>query len=190
MKKLESTLPNMFVVLTLISLISAAALAFTYSQTKPILDEQARLAQIAAVSQVLPDFDNAPTEEQFPADGYPGLELFPATRGGEPVGVAVRTYSSNGYGGEVRLMVGFDAQGTITGTSVLAHSETPGLGAKMTEQSFQGQFVGINPGSEPLMVTKDGGSIDAITAATISSRAFCDAVTRAYEAAIAAGGIR
>lgn len=190
MKKLESTLVNMFVVLTMISLVSAAALAFTYGQTKPILDEQARQAQNRAVARVLPEFDNAPTEEAFAVDGFPGVELYPATRGGEPVGVAVRTYSGNGYGGEVRLMIGFAPDGTITGTSVLSHSETPGLGAKMTEESFQAQFVGMNPGTAPLAVVKDGGAVDAITAATISSRAFCDAATRAYEAANAAGGIR
>jgi len=189
-KKLESTLLNMFVVLTVISLISAAALAFTYAQTKPILDEQARQAQIQAVARVLPEFDNAPTEEVFTADGFPGVELYPATSGGESVGIAVRTWSDAGYGGEIRLMVGFGPDGTITGTSVLSHAETPGLGATMTEASFQEQFVGMNPGTEPLMVTKDGGSVDAITAATISSRAFCDAATRAYEAALAAGGIR
>lgn len=190
MKKLESTLVNMFLVLTIISLISAAALAFTYAQTEPILEEQARQTQVRAVARVLPEFDNAPTEEVLTLDEFPGVELYPATRNGEPVGIAVRTWSGAGYGGEIRLMIGFGPDGAITGTSVLSHTETPGLGAKMSEESFQAQFVGMNPGTAPLAVVKDGGAVDAITAATISSRAFCDAATRAYEAANAAGGIR
>jgi electron transport complex protein RnfG len=66
--------------------------------------------------------------------------------------------------------------------SVLQHKETPGLGTKMTEEKFLVQFRGKNPGSFPLKVKKDGGQVDAITAATISSRAFCDALQRAYDA--------
>ena len=189
MKKLESTLPNMFLVLTVIALVSAAALAFTYGQTKPILEEQARQEQIQAVANVIPEsFDNAPTEEAITVDGYEGVEIYPATRSGRRVGTAVRSYSSDGYGGTVTVMVGFSPEGEITGTTVLSHTETPGLGAKMTEPSFRDQFVGTTVGEDGLAVTKDGGSIDAITAATISSRAFCDAVNRAWNAVQATGG--
>lgn len=188
MKKLESTLPNMFFVLTAIALISAAALAFTYGQTKPILDEQARQRQIQAVTNVVPgDFDNEPTEEAITVDGFEGIEIYPATAGGDRIGTAVRTFSSDGYGGNVTLMVGFDPDGAITGTTVLSHTETPGLGAKMTEAEFQEQFNGMTVGSG-IQVRKDGGEIDAITAATISSRAFCNAINRAWEAVQAAGG--
>jgi len=77
-------------------------------------------------------------------------------------------------------MAGFMPDGTIAGISVLDHKETPGLGTKMTEPGFKGQFTGKNPGEFMLKVKKDGGQVDAITAATISSRAFCDAVQRAY----------
>ena len=81
-------------------------------------------------------------------------------------------------------MVGLDAEGKVLGTAVLKHSETPGLGAKITdtESHFIQQFVGMNPAANPLKVKKDGGDVDAITAATISSRAFCDAVNRAVAA--------
>ncbi|MCG8401928.1 MAG: RnfABCDGE type electron transport complex subunit G, partial [Firmicutes bacterium] len=105
---------------------------------------------------------------------------------GEPVGIAVRTFSPDGYGGEIRLMVGFDTEGVVTGTSVLSHTETPGLGAKMTEESFQAQFRGIDPAREPLAVVKDGGTIDALTAATISSRAFVEAINLAWRVVDAA----
>lgn len=188
MKKLESTLPNMFIVLTLIALVSAAALAFTYGQTKPILDEQARQRQIQAVSAVIPaEFDNAPTEEAVSVEGYDGVEIYPATAGGARVGTAVRSYSGDGYGGTITIMVGFNPDGEITGTTVLSHTETPGLGAKITEESFREQFVGATA-ADGLAVTKDGGNVDAITAATISSRAFCDAINRAWDAVQAAGG--
>lgn len=95
-------------------------------------------------------------------------------------GVAVSTWTAKGYSGQVRLMVGFDKEGNIVGISVLEQKETPGLGSRMTENAFIGQFGGKNPGKNKLSVKKDGGEIDAITAATISSRAFCDAVNRAY----------
>lgn len=188
MKKLESTLPNMFIVLTMIALISAAALAFTYGQTKPILDEQARQRQIQAVAQVVPEFDNNPTDEALTVPEYPEVEIYPATRGAERVGTAVRSYSANGYGGTIQIMVGFDAAGEITGSTVLSHAETPGLGAKLTEESFRGQFLGLSPRSGGLAVRKDGGEVDSITAATISSRAFVEAVNRAWQAVEAGRG--
>ena len=185
MKKLESTLPNMFLVLTAIALISAAGLGFTYAKTKPILDELARQRQIAAVAEVVPEFDNTPTEEAFTVQDFPDLELYPATRNGERVGTAVRSYSPNGYGGTISVMVGFGPDGTITGSAVLHHAETPGLGAKMTEEPFKGQFVGMTARDGDLAVAKDGGSVDAITAATISSRAYVDAINRAWHAVVA-----
>ncbi len=188
MKRLESTLPNMFIVLTLIALISAAALAMTYNVTKPILDEQARQRQIEAVAAVVPEsFDNAPTDEAITPPGFDNVEIFPARQGERSVGTAVRTFSGDGYGGSIAIMVGFDPEGTITGTAVLSHTETPGLGAKMTEPSFRDQFNGMTVGNG-LAVTKDGGEVDAITAATITSRAFCDAVNRAWDAVEAVGG--
>ena len=182
-KKLASTLLNMFLVLTVISLLSAAALGFTYTQTKPVLEELQKQKQIEAVSTVISGFDNVPTEEAYSLEDFPGLELYPATNGGVPVGTAVRSFSDEGYGGTVQIMIGFDDDGVIQGTTVLSHTETPGLGAKMTEPAFLDQFVGFDPATESLSVTKDGGDVDAITAATISSRAFCDAARKAYEAA-------
>lgn len=182
MKKLESTLPNMFLVLTLIALISAAALGFTYAQTKPILDEQARQREIEAVANVVPEFDNNPTDESMTLEEFPNMEIYPAIRGGERVGTAVRSYSSNAYGGDLRIMVGFNRDGEITGSTVLEHAETPGLGAKLTEESFREQFLDRQPDSQELAVTQDGGEIDSITAATISSRAFVEAVNRAWDA--------
>ena len=98
----------------------------------------------------------------------------------QTVGYAVESFTSKGFSGTINIMVGFDIDGNIIGTSVLSHSETPGLGAKMTEPAFYTQFIGKNPASFRLAVRKDGGDVDAITASTITSRAYCDAVDRAY----------
>ncbi|MBO4231732.1 MAG: RnfABCDGE type electron transport complex subunit G, partial [Bacteroidales bacterium] len=88
-----------------------------------------------------------------------------------------------GFGGAFTLMVGFDSEGKILGTEVLSASETPGLGDKINadKSDFSKQFAGKNPAEFQLKVKKDGGDVDAITAATISSRAYCDAVDRAYQ---------
>jgi Na+-translocating ferredoxin:NAD+ oxidoreductase subunit G len=182
MKRLSSTLPNMFIVLTVISLVSASALAVTYAVTEPILAEQARQRRIQAVAEVVPEFDNAPTEESFFAARDENTELFPARRGEERVGTAVRTRTDSGYGGTIELMVGFDAEGRVSGVTVLRHQETPGLGARITDDAFREQFVGLLPAREPVAVTEDGGSVDAITAATISSRAVANAVQRGWKA--------
>lgn len=181
-EQMKSTLPNMFLILTLICLISAAALGFTYTQTADRIAALAEQRRIEAIRQVLPEFDNNPAAEAYNLDADPRITIYPATAGGEPVGTAVQSYSDQGYSGTITVMFGFDAEGRITGTSILSHAETPGLGAKMTEQEFQAQVVGLNPASADIRVANDGGEVDAITAATITSRAFCDAVRRAWEA--------
>ncbi len=178
----------MFIVLTAISLVSGAALAFTYGRTKPVLEELNRRKKVQAVAEVVEGFTNVPTDDAYILGDFPGLELYPAFDGGTDVGTAVRSFSPNGYGGPVEIMIGFDADGVITGVSVLSHTETPGLGAKMTEPGFLSQFMGFDPGRATLAVTKDGGDIDALTAATISSRAFCEAAQRAWSAVQAGGG--
>ena len=146
MKKLSSTLPNMVIVLTVIALLSAAALAFTHAQTAPILAEQARARQVAAVAEVVPAFDNNPTEEAITDPDDPAIALYPAREGERRIGTAVRSYSPSGYGGTVEVMVGFDAEGTVTGTTVLSHAETPGLGAKLTEEAFRDQVCRYGSG--------------------------------------------
>lgn len=182
MKKLESTLPNMFIVLTVIALLSGSLLALTYAQTAPILEEQARQRRIRAVAEVVPEFDNAPTEESFFSTADPTAEIFPARRGDQLVGNAVRVRTSAGYGGPVEVMVGFDAEGAIRGVTILSHQETPGLGAKITDESFRRQFEGLHPQDESVAVAQDGGPVDAIAAATVSSRAVADAVERGWRA--------
>jgi electron transport complex protein RnfG len=178
-KKLESTFPNMLIVLTVISLVSAFALGFTYTKTKPVADKVAQQKLENAIKAVVPEFDKL--SEKYKVDGFDRLELYTAYKGEEVGGTAVKTVSAKGFSGDVWIMTGFDAQGKIVNTSVLEHKETPGLGSKMSGK-FQEQFVSKSPAEFKLSVKKDGGNVDAITAATISSRAFCDAVQNAYDA--------
>ena len=89
------------------------------------------------------------------------------------------TAAATGFGGPVSLMVGVTSEGIVYNTSVLSQSETPGLGAKCTEPAFADQFKNLNPAATKLAVKKDGGDIDAITASTITSRAYVAAVNNA-----------
>lgn len=184
----KSTLLNMVVVLTAVSVIVGAALGYIYKITKEPIEQANIAAQESAIRMVAPEFDNSPSQESYEVTTAEGLTVtvFPATKGGEPVGAAVRATSPNGFGGEIAVMVGFDNDGNILNYSVLSHAETPGLGSKMndwfrTDKNRQ-SVLGKNPGHCNLTVTKDGGEIDAITAATISSRAFLETLRNAYEA--------
>lgn len=99
------------------------------------------------------------------------------------LGAAVES-TTGGFGGDLKVLVGFDPKGTILGYTILEHAETPGLGAKADkwfQKDGKGNIIGKNP-SEELIVKKDGGQIDAITASTITSRAFLKAVNQAYKA--------
>lgn len=180
-KKLESTFVNMVVVLLLIGMGSALALAFTYNFTKEDIAKVKEAKIVKSIGDVLPEFDNSPAEEQYTVDGFDGLILYKASKGGEYVGTAVKSYSDEAFTQRIWLMVGFDKDNKVYKISVVEQKETPGLGTKMVEPKFKNQFKGKDP-SGTIKVKNDGGDIDSITAATISSRAFCDAVNRAYDA--------
>lgn len=177
-KKLESTLINMIISLVLISVSMSAALGFVYLKTKGPIEVAAMKKEIDAISQVSPQFDSDPVEGMVEKDG---VVIYPVSMEGQIAGYAIKTFTENGFGGRVELMVGFLPDGSINGLSVLAQKETPGLGTKMADPAFRDQFLGKNPSDFDLRVKKDGGMVDAITAATISSRAYCDALRRAYD---------
>jgi len=177
MAKLESSLKNMILCLLLMSIVMSAALGFVYVITKKPIEETSKKAEIDAVKNVLPAFDNDPTTDVKNIDG---LFYYLAKKGDEVVGCAVKTYTNKGFAGHFEIMVGFKPDGTIYKTAVLDQKETPGLGDKM-KTKWRDQFNEKNPSSYKLNVKKDGGDVDAITASTITSRAFCDAVTRAYD---------
>ena len=188
MEKLKSTLPNMLLSLTGICVVAGAILAgVNQMTTEPIAASKAASLE-AAIKAVTPEFDNKPAEESYMAATYDGdsLRIYPAKKGDELVGVAVESSTKKGFGGEIKVVVGFDPDGKLINYSVQKHSETPGLGAKMQEwfrtDKNKQSVIGRTLTEDGLKVSKDGGDVDAITAATISSRAFLDAINRAYSA--------
>lgn len=183
MAKIESSFKNMALSLTLISLVASACLAFVYQVTKGPIEASVLNKKITAIKMVIPDFNNNPDSEMFrlPTGEGDSLDVYPAKKDGNLIGYAVNTYSHSGFSGNISLMAGFRTDGTIIKIAVLEQKETPGLGTKMAEPQFKDQFNDKNPADFDLKVKKDGGQVDAITAATISSRAFCDALERAYK---------
>ncbi|MBP7753910.1 MAG: RnfABCDGE type electron transport complex subunit G [Bacteroidales bacterium] len=174
----ESSFKNMVITLSVICLVCSALLGVVYSVTKAPI-EAAELAKINnAIKAVVPECNNNPSEEMMKVEGS---VVYPAKMDGTIVGYAIKVNAS-GFSGPLQMMVGFKTDGTIYNTSVISHSETPGLGAKITgEIPTRTQIVGKNPASSNLTVTKDGGEIDAITASTITSRGFLRGVDAAYK---------
>ncbi len=185
MAKKESTFLNMFLTLLIVTAVSSLAASAVYNLTKGPIAEVQRLKQQRAIEQVMPGFTRYNEFRVMPATGKDSLTFFDGYKDDKEIGVAVNTYTPLGYSGEIKLIVGFTPDGTITNVEVLKQKETPGLGTKMADPKFKDQFMGKNLANfkgHEILVKKDGGEIDAITAATISSRAFCDAVNRAYKA--------
>ena len=175
----KSTFGNMVLVLSGICLVCSALLGTVYAVTKAPI-EASELAKVnAAIAAVTPAFDNVPSEEVRTVDGG---QIYTSRSGDEVVGYAIKV-SVGGFGGPLQLMVGFTPDGTVYNTSVISHSETPGLGAKIVDENCapREQVKGKNPATADLTVSKDGGEIDAITASTITSRAFLKGVNAAYE---------
>ncbi|MBQ2208560.1 MAG: RnfABCDGE type electron transport complex subunit G [Prevotella sp.] len=188
MKKLESSLTNMVLVLTGVAVIMGGVLAYVNHLTEGPIAEQKKLALDNGIKTVMcaAELDVAePVEVKQNIDGKEYIYLIYQTKDkqGQDLGAAVQS-TTMGFGGDLKVLVGFDPEGKILGYTLLEHAETPGLGAK-ADQWFQkgqkGDIIGKSP-AEPLSVSKDGGQVDAITASTITSRAFLKAVNNAYNA--------
>lgn len=182
MSKRESSFGNMVFALLIVTVTSSTALGFVYALTREPIEAAKLAKRTRAILEVLPAYDNNPLEEKYrlPVDNDT-LYFYPGKLNGELIGTAIETFTNNGFSGEIKLMVGLLPDGTINDIAVLEHKETPGLGNKIDKKKsdFSLQFQGKNPDSFQLSVTRDGGDINAITASTISSRAFCEAVQRA-----------
>ena len=180
MERLKSNFLNMALSLTVIALVAAGALAWVYTITKEPISLAKDQKKEQAIKDVLPEYTRTDAPETVN-----GLTVVRAYNDNTFVGAAVET-AGNGFGGTIRLMVGFDADGNICNYSVLEQAETPGLGTKMVDwfktAKNKQDIRGLNPAKVKFAVSKDGGDIDAITAATISSRAFLQAVNNAYNA--------
>lgn len=185
---MESSLKNMVLVLFTITLLSSAAVGGVYMLTEEPIAQAKELAVKDALAQVLPQFE-ATTKQSIEVNQLP-IVAHTATIAGETVGYAVESISKNGFGGAVRLMVGFDTEGKILNINVLEQKETPGLGTKMADEGnvLLASLKDKNAAEVNMTVKKDGGDIDALTAATISSRAYAEAVAIAYEAYKVASG--
>lgn len=180
MAKLKSSLKNMSLSLLLISFAMSAVLGFVYNITKEPISQAMKAKEINAIKVVLPSFDNDPITS---ATELNGVIFYVATNGTDTIGYAAKTFTDQGYSGRFELMVGFLPDGSINNVVVLQQKETPGLGSNMSKDKFVSQFINLNIGElkdGQLKVKKDGGTIDAISAATITSRAYCNALQKAY----------
>ena len=189
MAKKESTFKNMVFTLFLVTLFASSALALIYEVTKGPIAEAKRLKKANAIGEVVPPFDNDPgTEVKKLAVDRDTLYFYRAWTDGKVTGIAVESYTYAGFSGLIKVMVGFLPDGTLNDIAVLEHAETPGLGDKTTGESWTTQFEDKDPRNYSLRVKQDNGDVDAITAATITSRAFCDAVQRAYDGLLVVTG--
>ncbi|NMA75337.1 MAG: RnfABCDGE type electron transport complex subunit G [Bacteroidales bacterium] len=190
MKKLDSSLKNMLLVLTGVTALAVALLAYFNQITKePIAKANMQILN-EALMNVVPEFDNNPVEESdtiFSTQGNTQVVdfiIYPAKKEGKWIGSAVQS-ASLGFGGEIKILVGFDENGKIYNYYLLSHAETPGLGSKADiwfKEGEPGNIIGKSPGDKPLAVDKDGGEVNSITASTITTRAFLNAVNNAYQA--------
>lgn len=176
MKKLKSSLTNMLVVLTVITIVAAGVLASVNAVTAPQI-EKINEENLAAGIKAVMGSDDIQVSDPWEVDNFTAYDI--NDKDGNLLGKAVVTVE-NGFGGPLKVLVGFNVDGDILGYTVLEHAETPGLGAKAGEW-FQDKIIGMNPGKNKFTVSKDGGEVDAITASTITSRAFLRAIQNAYD---------
>ena len=188
MKKLESSLLNMVLVLTSVAVIMGGILAYVNHLTEgPISDQKAK-ALADGIKSVMGVDDITVAKTDTVTQNIGGKEFTYVIYQTQDVkkqdlGAAVES-TTGGFGGDLKVLVGFDPEGKILGYTLLEHAETPGLGAKADkwfQKGEKGDIIGKSP-AEPLTVSKDGGQVDAITASTITSRAFLLAVNNAYNA--------
>ncbi len=173
--------------LTLVSIagLSAFVLGYVYQKTLDPIKQAKDNQELEAIAEVVNDFDNNPFAEKMiitTKNKKHKLAMFPARKDGKLNSVAIKTYSNSGFGGRIEIMAGFNVDGTIKNFKVISSQETPGLGSKVDEPKFKEQLVGFHPQKQILKVQQDGGDVDAVTAATISSRAVLKAIERAFDA--------
>ncbi len=188
MKKLSSSLLNMVLVLTLIAIVAGGILAYVNSVTAPQIEKINADNLANGIKAVMGGGELTVASDDTLKSEIGGKEKTfivhnAVDASGNALGKAIET-SENGFGGELKVLVGFDNEGSILGYTVLQHAETPGLGAKAGlwfQADGKGNIIGKNPGTSNFTVSKDGGEIDAITASTITSRAFLLAIKNAYD---------
>jgi electron transport complex protein RnfG len=184
MKKKESTLINMVAALMLITLIAGLSLGFVNELTIEPIAKSKLNQKVNAVKLVLPVFDNNPVEDVIllkVENIKDSVEVYPAFLNDEFVGAAVIGSSDKGFSGLIKLMIGFKPDGTIKNIAVLEQKETPGLGTKIKDEVFINQYIDKDLTLFNAKVKKDGGEIDGLTGATITTRAFSEATQMAHD---------
>lgn len=189
MKKLESSITNMVVVLVAVAVVTGGLLAWVNDVTSGPIAEQNEKTLADGIKAVMGNGDIEVTANDSITKEMGGKECTfvvhkTADASGNFIGAAVES-AVGGFGGDLKVLVGFDGEGKVLGYTILQTAETPGLGAKADkwfQKDGRGSIIGKNPDSDDLTVKKDGGSVDAITASTITSRAFLLAVNQAYNA--------
>lgn len=180
---------KMIIVLTVISAAASLGLAAFSETTKAAIAENERQFTLRSIKKALPDtdkpdpcvpsqpkFDNDPDQDAACVDG---TVVYRGRKGGDVVGLAVVSYGEKAYSGTIKTLIGLDLDGVITGVEVLKHGETPGLGAKIETCGWRQQLVGKGEKDLVWKVTKDGGGVDQISGATISSRSMLNAIEKA-----------
>lgn len=196
MKKVESTITTMILSLVGVALVTGCILAYVNHITAAPIKAQAEKTLQDGITAVMGGGEltvcsTDTIKQEIKGKEVPSVVYETKDKQGNALGAAIET-STNGFGGELKVLVGFSTEGDILGYTILQHSETPGLGAKAAEW-FQKKddnegtpdkscIIGLNPGKNNMTVSKDGGEVDAITASTITSRAFLLAVNQAYNA--------
>lgn len=196
MDKKNPTLINMVLVLMIIGVVCTCVVTWVYTATKDTINNQEIQKTAKAVGQVFKndnmsiEYDNNPVDEKFEVSSNVmvkndtlKLDFYPAKKDGKLVAMAVKSSSEKGFGGHMEVLVSFDFNGKIINTMVNKLNETPGLGDKTQKEksSWSEQFNGKDPQNFKLGIKKRGeGDVDAITAATISSNAYTEAVRIAY----------
>lgn len=169
-------------VMLAVSLTAAVLLTLVHEVTKkPIQEARERLIAESIKNVIATEFDNDPFAEKITVRrDNTRYTLYPARNKGYVTSIVMQSSSNKGFGGRMDVIVGFLLDGTVSGYKVIAHKETPGLGSKVGEAAFQKNVIGRSPALESFKLRQDGGEVDAVTGATISSRALLDAIQRAY----------
>ena len=181
---------KMLIVLTFIAGAAGLGLAAMHDVTREPIIENERNFTLRSIRKVLPDaekpdpcvkhnavFDNEPMNDAICVDGH---KIYRARKNNELVGLAVESVGDKAYDGTILTLVGIRmSDGVLTGVEVLRHRETPGLGALFTRCEYQQQIVGNGPDDIKWSVKKDGGDIDQLSGATISSRCMLNAIAKA-----------
>jgi len=179
---------RLVLVLTAITVVAGLILSLVEGRTREPIAHQRRLQTLKAIKSVLPTIDNDPAADAVALDIGKNRKgqmvkrtFYRGEKEGKLVGVAFKVVSTEGYGGDIEIMVGVHPDGVVTGIEILSNSETPGLGAKITQPRFKDQFQGKSLKNADWRVKKDGGQFDQLTGATISPRAVVKAIKKGLE---------